>query len=930
MSTLSLRRNQDRGGGGGTAAKPITTASKPTKPITPISKESIKNVGSGSIKTSSGKENPRPSSRIRAASAAVKPVIRPVPRIDKAYANSDLRLRRAVSRGRSSSPCEFNTGLSKFRVLDGGSSKVLDKGRDCNEIRRRGLKESKSLAENDVGLEKSNDPGKVSGLKLKEKEVLIERKEPRSLERNVVGMEKSSEPGKDLGSKLKKRESLSNRGLENCKVGSGGVRARGESRGRASVCLRSNEVAENGVKEIRRNSLSRTSGLDVPKGKCGSEEAMTVSATKYPSKLHEKLAFLEGKVKRIATDIKRTKEILDSNNTDASKVIITDIQEKISGIEKVMGRVTVAEPKTAVDHAGENIQQINAAETSVKISAKGLNTEELEARLFPHHKLLRDRTSLKQSVGGGLSRSSQIGEPKVEETMSVSNLEAKLSSPIDEKPIVVEFLASLKGEQSRNTIKGDYSAVQEMDGAGNSKAYNSSNIVIGEQSAELKLTTSGTLDEFDDQENLPAMIIDEETENNCIYQLNMIGHKSTAGGWFVSDGESVLLAHGDSSCTFYDISHCEEKAEYRPPVGIPPNIWRDCWIVRAPNADGCSGKFVVAASAGNTMESGFCSWDFYSKEVKAINIEDGRVNTRTALAPLPNNTFCRRNSLSSYMAPDNQQWWYKPSGPLMVSTAGHQRVVKLYDIRDGEHIMKWEVQKPVLAMDYSSPVQWRNRGKIVIAEAENISLWDVNSQNPQSLVSVSSLGRKISALHVNNTDAEMGGGVRQRVSSSEAEGNDGVFCTSDSINIIDFRHPIGVGFKIPKLATSAQSVFSRGDSIYIGCTNLMSSVKKQSSSQIQQFSMRKQSLVGTYALPDSKAQNTTITQVWGNSNFVMGVCGLGLFAFDAFDDQMQSSTSDYASEVIGPDDLYSPSFDYLGSRVLLISRDRPAMWKYMS
>ena len=174
-----------------------------------------------------------------------------------------------------------------------------------------------------------------------------------------------------------------------------------------------------------------------------------------------------------------------------------------------------------------------------------------------------------------------------------------------------------------------------------------------------------------------------------------------------------------------------------------------------------------------------------------------------------------------------------------------------------------------------------------------------------------------------------------RASSSEAEGNDGVFCTSDSINIIDFRHPTGVGFKIPKLGVSAQSVFSRGDSIYIGCTNLRSSMKKQSSSQIQQFSLRKQRLVSTYALPESKTENTTIAQVWGNSNFVMGLCGLGLFAFDAFDDQMQSCTSDFGiiqqvSQVIGPDYLYSPSFDYLGSRVLLISRDRPAMWRYLS
>ena len=163
-----------------------------------------------------------------------------------------------------------------------------------------------------------------------------------------------------------------------------------------------------------------------------------------------------------------------------------------------------------------------------------------------------------------------------------------------------------------------------------------------------------------------------------------------------------------------------------------------------------------------------------------------------------------------------------------------------------------------------------------------------------------------------------------------------MFCTSDSINILDFRHPTGVGCKIPKLGTSAQSVFSRGDSIYIGCTNIKSSMKKQSSSQVQQFSLRKQRLVSTCTLPESNAHShyTAITQVWGNSNLVMGVCGLGLFAFDAFDDEMQSCSSDYGimqkvRDVIGPDDMYSPSFDYLGSRVLLVSRDRPAMWKYL-
>ncbi|MCI41359.1 transducin family protein/WD-40 repeat protein, partial [Trifolium medium] len=76
--------------------------------------------------------------------------------------------------------------------------------------------------------------------------------------------------------------------------------------------------------------------------------------------------------------------------------------------------------------------------------------------------------------------------------------------------------------------------------------------------------------------------------------------------------------------------------------------------------------------------------------------------------------------------------------------------------------MRWEVQKPVVAMEYSSPLQWRDKGKVVVAEAESISLWDVNSLSTQPLVSVPFVvGKQISALHVNNTDAELDGGVRR-------------------------------------------------------------------------------------------------------------------------------------------------------------------------
>lgn len=201
---------------------------------------------------------------------------------------------------------------------------------------------------------------------------------------------------------------------------------------------------------------------------------------------------------------------------------------------------------------------------------------------------------------------------------------------------------------------------------------------------------------------------------------------------------------------------------YSPPDGISPNTWRDCWVVRAPGADGCSGRYVVAASAGNTLESGFCSWDFYTKDIKALHIEDGSSRvSRTALAPLPNNTAHGR-STPACAVPETQQWWYRPCGSLIASTASFQSVVKVFDIRDGEQIMRWGLQNPVSALDYSSPLQWRNRGKLVIAEAEAISVWDVNSLHPEAQHTISSSGRKISAFHINNTDAEVGGGVRQR------------------------------------------------------------------------------------------------------------------------------------------------------------------------
>ena len=175
-----------------------------------------------------------------------------------------------------------------------------------------------------------------------------------------------------------------------------------------------------------------------------------------------------------------------------------------------------------------------------------------------------------------------------------------------------------------------------------------------------------------------------------------------------------------------------------------------------------------------------------------------------------------------------------------------------------------------------------------------------------------------------------------RARSSEVEGNDGVFCTQESINVFDFRLPSGVGLNISRQGASANSIFSCGDTILIGSTETRLPVRNGPRSCVQQYSLRKGKLTATYALPDSNSHShhSSMSQVWGNSNFVMGINGMGLFVFDALRDESMQFSADRehiveAKETVGPDDLYSPTFDYLGSRALVISRDRPAMWRYL-
>lgn len=610
MSASSARRLRDRAGGGTGAKAPATLkSSKPLTPIPMIDKRS-----------SAGKENP-PGSTSKSSVPSVKPAIRPMTRVDKASVPAvranDNGLRWSTSsapRGRSSSPSEFMRVFSDMRkdrrvstdrtAREPGSVRESDRavvraGKTLNGVRvSDSVKQKKGYG--DLGL-KARD---LAGAQIK---VFKDCKEAG---RNAVNLEKKSEVREELEVKVIRSEKNLNGVIDfgNCvghsNLSSDSVNPNGSDSSRTledcndkgsliydkkvpklvGVDNTSANIGKGvhlGQREMSEKSLNKVKVLEMPKEKGLSEESIGgLGGNKYQSKLHEKLAFLEGKVKRIASDIKRTKEMLDKNNPDASKVILSDIQDTISGIEKAMGNGTI-DPNTKKKGLSKDIGQKerdvkmvekgqieevgNCSSVKVieqvdngKILGKGLKTEDLEARLFPHHKLLRGRTTLKaSSVIYSQSVESHVGESSCE-----SKVDEKSLSPIEDNPIAVEFLASLNKEKTKVAMRdaqasSEYCEVQEMDIVSDAGVQDSSNITIRKDGVEIILTTDETLDEFDDQENTQEMVLGEETEDTSIFELNEIGSKASTAGWFVSEGESVLLAHDDGSCTFYDIVNCE-------------------------------------------------------------------------------------------------------------------------------------------------------------------------------------------------------------------------------------------------------------------------------------------------------------------------------------------------------------------------------------
>lgn len=281
--------------------------------------------------------------------------------------------------------------------------------------------------------------------------------------------------------------------------------------------------------------------------------------SKYPSKLHEKLAMLEGKVQKIASEIKRTKEILDGNNPDDSKLILSDIQSQICGIEKAVShavRGTTSQPDSSKVIKANFVDQNNCVPGDIdqtiipSYTVRELKNDVAEARFFPHHKLLRDRNSSGILGGHGSDRSD-------------SDLEDGSSSSVGENPIAMKFLASLdleQGEPSQHVnLASEHVTVQAsgFERSTSTAEYSSKKMVSEFSKGEIELVADENFEEFDNMEKNPALMLHEQPKGPYKDQLCEIGQKPSTSGWFVSEGEAVLLTHHDGSCSYYDITNYE-------------------------------------------------------------------------------------------------------------------------------------------------------------------------------------------------------------------------------------------------------------------------------------------------------------------------------------------------------------------------------------
>lgn len=472
-------------------------ASKPQRALTDNTPKVAKAV-SRRTSIATGKENPSAlsSSATRRNPAAV-PAVR--------WSTS------SIPRGKSPSPSDLNPRASAtVEIKDFGSrAKASERCQQGKKGKDASLKPNLSTRSSlDVNLGKIGSRDRKDGVDFRVSEVLAPKSNVEACkDKNCDAVRVSDEKSKE--NELKKHN-------DNVKLK--------ETTG-------SSKVEEKSLGCIKVFEISGGNGARV--------------VSKYPSKLHEKLAALEDRVHRIASDIRRTKEMLDQNDSQKeSKLILSDIQKKISGIENAVSSVIDGEGTKLIlsEIVKDNSSQAENS-TGQNTNGKGLNLEQLEARFFPHQKLIKNRM--------GLACKPDLSKPK--DSMS----------PIDENPIALEFLASFTTDQralkSDSNLKLERTGIRElgMESTTSGDSYESRKVASRQCNEEVALIASEKLDDLDVEENQTGMMMFEEAEDSFKSQLYEIGCKSSTGGWFVSEGEAVLLTHSDCSCLYYDIANSE-------------------------------------------------------------------------------------------------------------------------------------------------------------------------------------------------------------------------------------------------------------------------------------------------------------------------------------------------------------------------------------
>ncbi|XP_024537631.1 KIN14B-interacting protein At4g14310-like isoform X1 [Selaginella moellendorffii] len=643
----------------------------------------------------------------------------------------------------------------------------------------------------------------------------------------------------------------------------------------------------------------------------------------FSVELHTRLSLLEDRVTQLASELRDTKQLLHASHPMSNQVL-TDIQSKISNIEKVIVSRGIEGGRRELTTSCGLSQESTIVTLEEKSDSEGRKSNTVSV----HESLLTVADEFLASLK--CSQAAKVPSTSIE-VKALPLLRCGNDSSVEKSCVASTIRTGTSEKRRRHSLSDNRSS-------GSYKSANTSaSDVAFEALVGLECDEVLSEDVTEDQENaVPAVNVSalELPVDDTEPELCQLGSKSVLAGWFVYEAEGMLLAHDDGSCSFYDVANMEEKSQYKLPEELVPSTWRDCWLIRAAGMDGRSCKYVVAASAGTAVDPAFCSWNFYEKTVAAYRSETPSWPTtphsNRSSSPESRRSSKDTSSLGSGSTQghrfseskgelDFPLWWYTPCGPLIACGGSGLKTLTLYDIRDGDRVMNWDSKRCLSStMSYSSPLQWRSRGTLIAVEDKVVTAWDVSNAEAQCVHTIDLAGNAPRAVHIYNIDGECNGGVRQRINSKNIDGIVGVVATQEAVSILDFRVPSGIAVKIPTLGQDVHSLYAHGEAVYAAGTI-------KSKCTIQQWSIRKGQPMMLYTLPKSVSSHhlhTQISQVWGDKSSVMAVNGNGLFVFDA------STGGACGPAVIGSDDLYCPTFDYSGSKVLLISRDRPACWQY--